>query len=275
MSFVSRILGHHSLVGLGAFIGAAMLHPGAILAADEAPDASAPGGIQGQLGGWQVVLGGGALIAPEYEGGDTYEIVPIPFVTATFGGWLTVDPTGATAEVYDSGPFSFAAKVGYETGRDEDDADALRGMGDVDLGVTVGGRAAVSFGQAELFGSVEKTIGGSEGLLLVAGVEMMHVVTPSLFLGAGVSATYADANHMEAYFGVDAAQAQRSGYQRFDAGAGFKRVDLGVSATYNVTENWFLRSEAGVGLLVGDAADSPIVRDEVQGSGMLIAGYRF
>jgi len=80
---------------------------------------------------------------------------------------------------------------------------------------------------------------------------------------------------MQAYFGIDRRHARHSGYARYEPEAGLKRLDLGASAMVAVTKNRFVRSEAGVGFLVGEAADSPIVKREVQPSAMLIVGYRF
>ncbi|MEF2072702.1 MipA/OmpV family protein [Consotaella aegiceratis] len=287
MSFSFRNAARLPVVGVSALAGVATPFFDAALAADavegdaiplpvyEAPDPARFGGLRQQLGEWDVMLGAGAMVEPKYEGSDEFEITPVPFISATFGDRLTIDPGGVTADLYETGPLKFSATLGYEGGRNEDDADELDGLGDIDFGVTVGGRASATFGPAEFYASVEKTIEGSEGLLGVAGIELTHAFTPSLLLGLGASATYADDNHMEAYFGIDADQARRSGYETFDAEAGFKRVDFTASATVAFTENWFARGEADVGILVGDAADSPIVKEEVQPSGMLLIGYRF
>jgi MipA family protein len=141
--------------------------------------------------------------------------------------------------------------------------------------VTVGGKATLSYGPAEFFLSIDKTIGGSDGLLGTVGVELTQPVTEKLILGAGVSATFADKNYMESYFGVSAAQARRSGHDAYKPGSGVKNVDLSVSATYMFNENWMIRAEQGVGFLVGNAADSPLVKRKVQPKSMLVLGYRF
>ncbi|TIU41759.1 MAG: MipA/OmpV family protein, partial [Mesorhizobium sp.] len=39
--------------------------------------------------------------------------------------------------------------------------------------------------------------------------------------------------------------------------------------------SWMVRGEAGAGVLLGDAADSPVVVEKIQPSGMLLVGYRF
>lgn len=239
------------------------------------PDPSRFGRVVERLGEWQVMVGGGALIEPVYEGSDEFEVTPIPFISATFGDWLEVDPTGAAATVYQTDVIRLDGLLGYETGRSEDDADELRGLGDVDFGVSVGALAALQVGPAEFFISGKKTIEGSEGFIAEAGAEVEYAVSQQFILGVKGSATFADENHMQAYFGIDAAQSARSGYAEFEPDAGIKRLDVAATATLAFTENWFARGEAGVGFLVGDAADSPVVKDDIQPNGLLLVGYRF
>lgn len=80
---------------------------------------------------------------------------------------------------------------------------------------------------------------------------------------------------MLGYFGVTPAQSALSGLPVYDIGAGFKRVDATASVTYALTEHGLVRGQGGLGYLVGDAADSPIVQDKVQPSGILAVGCRF
>lgn len=227
------------------------------------------------LRGWQVIAGGGVMLRPKYEGGDEYEVSPIPFVSAQFGDYVTVNPRGVGYKALNYGPFSFEMSLGYQSGRDEDDGDALRGMGDIDWGVTVGGKATAEFGPVGLFVSVEKILGGSDGLLAEAGIEVQQPISNSVILGAEAVATFADDNYMESYFGVSALQSARSGHARYNAEAGLKSAGVGVSATWLMTEHWLLRGEQRIEFLTGDAADSPVVVDEVQSRTMLMLGYRF
>lgn len=239
------------------------------------PEPSRFGRFEQKLGDWHVVLGGGAVIAPKYEGSNEFKVMPVPFVSATFLDTVTIDPTGANIALYEQGPFEFSARLGYDTGRKEDDSDHLRGLGDVDMGAVVGAKAAVKFGPAEIFAQLDKTIGGSDGLQGTIGIEVNQPLSQSLMVGASASVVFADENYMQAYFGVTPEQSARSGLARYDAGAGLKRTDFSISATYMLNQNWMVRGQAGVGILVGDAADSPVVGDKVQPSGMLLVGYRF
>lgn len=224
---------------------------------------------------WSLIVGAGAIYEPEYEGGDEFAIQPVPFIVFTYGEWLEIDPRGVTITPFRHDGFALAAKVGYESGRDDDDADRLDGLGDIDFAATVGAKASYSWNGFEFYASVDQTIEGSESLIGTFGAEYQAPVTERLILGAGVEAVVANDKHMEAYFGVNSRQAARSGLSEYKAEAGLKRVNVSASAIYMLSENWLVRGEAGLGILTGDAADSPIVEEKLQPSASLFVGYKF
>ncbi|PRD44023.1 MipA/OmpV family protein [Phyllobacterium phragmitis] len=224
---------------------------------------------------WSLIVGGGGMYEPKYEGGGDFEISPVPFVLFTYGEWFELDPSGITVTPLRHEGFSLSGKVGYETGRNEDDSDRLRGLGDIDFAATVGAKAAYEWGPVELYAEVEQTIEGSESLIGTFGIGYSTPVTERLILGANAEAIVANDKHMEAYFGVDATQSAASGLPEYKPKAGLKRVDVSASATYLLTENWLVRGEAGLGVLTGDAADSPIVEEKLQPSVSLFVGYKF
>lgn len=240
-------------------------------------DSVAPGrfGPVGEyLSGWNVVLGGGVMVAPKYEGSDEFEVLPVPFVSATFGDRVTVDPRGISVGVYSTDSLNLSASVGYDGGRSEDDSDHLRGLGDIDGGAKVGVKLGYEIGPLNLYTSLDRTFGGSDGLTGKVGADVSHSYERFLF-SAGLSATWGDDNYMQSYFGVTPDQSARSGLAQYDIGAGFKRVDIQASIAYVATENWLVRGQVKLGYLVGDVADSPIVQDELQPSAMLLVGYKF
>lgn len=287
MSITKSILGHrrHVAIATGFAVVACPLLQARAADLYESGEAAIPptaafdegrfGGIRQKLSDWDVMVGAGAIYAPKFEGSDEFEIVPIPMVSATFGR-VTIDPGGLSVNVLESNGFKFAVTGGYELGggRKESDSRHLRGLGNIDAGGVVGGQVSYEMGPMEFYAKVDKTIGGSESLLGQVGANVSHHVD-RFILSAGASATFADDNHMESYFGVTAAQSARSGLRQYDASAGLKRFDIEASVTYMATENWFVRGQAGVGFLTGDAKDSPIVQDDVQPSAMLLVGYKF
>lgn len=230
--------------------------------------------IADRLAGWKVVVGGGALVGPKYEGAKRLDVMPLPLFKAEFGDRVGIDPRGVSVTVVTLGDFKLAARGGYELGRDDKDDRHIRGLGDVDPGGVAGATASYAFGPITLKAELDKTIGGSKGLTGAFGAEASHMFGRVL-LSAGASATWADDKHMDAYFSVDRRQSIRSGLRRYDADAGIKRVDFEASATIMLDEHWLVRGQAGIGYLTGDAADSPVVRRKLQPSGMLMVGYRF
>jgi MipA family protein len=224
---------------------------------------------------WSLIGGGGGEYEPKYEGSGDFELSPIPLVLFTYGEWLQIDPSGITVTPLRHNGFSLSGKVGYESGRDADDHERLRGLGDIDLAATVGAKAAYEWGPVELYAAVEQTINGSESLIGTFGIEYSAPVTERLILGAKAEAVVANDKHMEAYFGINSAQSAASGLPEYKAEAGLKRVNVSASTTYLLDEHWLVRGQAGIGLLTGDAANSPIVEEKLQPSISLFVGYKF
>lgn len=232
------------------------------------------GGVRQKLSDWDVVVGAGAVYAPKFEGSDEFKVSPFPMISATFGDRVSIGEGGLTVDVLESNGLALSIRGGYDMGRKEDDSDHLKGLGDVDGGGVVGAQLSYTIGPAEIYTSIDKTIGGSDGLVGTFGAKISHQYDRFIF-AAGASATVADGNHMESYFGVTKTQSARSGLREYQAGAGLKRFDVEASVTYMATENWLIRGQAGVGFLTGDAADSPIVQADIQPAAMLMVGYKF
>ncbi|MBB4019453.1 outer membrane scaffolding protein for murein synthesis (MipA/OmpV family) [Chelatococcus caeni] len=224
---------------------------------------------------WSLIIGGGGEYEPEYEGSGDFEIGPVPLVLLTYGEWLQIDPKGVTVTPVRHSGFSLSGKVGYESGRDADDYARLRGLGDIDFAATVGLKAAYKWGPLEFYATVDQTIDGSESLIGTLGIGYSAPVTEKLILGAKAEAIVANDKHMEAYFGVNAMQAAASGLPEYKAKAGLKRINVSASATYLLDEHWLVRGQTGLGILAGDAADSPIVEKKLQPSVSAVIGYRF
>lgn len=114
----------------------------------------------------------------------------------------------------------------------------------------------------------------------VGGSRHSHgfIVCPGWCLEASVGSTWASEDYMSSYFGIDSADAARSGLDRFNADEGFKDVSLGGALNYRFLERWSVTALATYARLLGDAEDSPVV-DDVGGANQFFAGalinYRF
>jgi outer membrane protein len=95
---------------------------------------------------------------------------------------------------------------------------------------------------------------------------------------ARLEGTWASDAYMENAFTVSARDAQRTGFDQFDAGADFKDVREFIQTAYRLTDHWRLTGVLSYARLFGDAEDSPIVDDAGSPNQFLIgpgAAYAF
>ncbi|WP_259780834.1 MipA/OmpV family protein [Aestuariispira ectoiniformans] len=212
-------------------------------------------------------LGIGAVYGPDYEGSDDYDFGPMPIIEVNWADTvvLGLDGLRVNAISVENGDSAFTAgpMLGYDGGRDEGDNDALRGLGDIDQTIEGGGFIDYSYGPWMANLTVRTDLGdGHDGTIAELSAGYGWHFENGVNLSTGVATSWASEKYMQSYFGVDSGQASRSGYQRYDAGAGFKDVTLNFNASYSFDENWNVFAISSVGRLIGDAADSPIVKDK-------------
>ena len=94
---------------------------------------------------WEIQLGAGAMVKPDYEGSDDYEVSPLPMVEISYKDRVFLDgpSLGANLFIWNGTRPGDQLKIGplvrYQMGRDEDDNGALKGLGSVDGSAEVGG----------------------------------------------------------------------------------------------------------------------------------------
>ena len=229
-------------------------------------------------GDWDVSLGAGAIVSPEYEGGEDYEVLPIPYIDVKYKDRVSFNPfSGLRFNALANENIKAGVGLGADFGRDEDDADRLRGLGDIDPTVEGLLFAEYTMGKASAGVTFAQDLGdGHEGYTIEAEAGYMFpLMQYNTFIRPSISTTYAGDDYMQSFFGVDNAQSVRSGLNNFDAEAGFKDVAVNLFASYKVTENWAVNGILQYKQLLGDAADSPIVEEEGQITGGTFVSYKF
>ena len=226
--------------------------------------AAAPAAAQdGEGGGWTVTLGAGAQTFPKYPGADTYGINPLgifgfrregspmPFKAPDDGfgfGFLGRD------SVIDIGP-----SVRFQSKREEDDVGAA--VGDVGFTVEVGG--FVELRPSENFrirADLRQGIGGHDGLTGDLGADLVIRAADTTIFSIGPRARWADNDFHDAYFGVAPAIAGATGLPAYNPNGGIYAYGAVAGLTQKLGRNWGVLAYVGYDRLVGDAADSPIVR---------------
>ncbi|MEM7619544.1 MAG: MipA/OmpV family protein [Pseudomonadota bacterium] len=234
----------------------------------------------------RIKLGGAAVIKPEYEGSDEYEVTGYPIVgfesmaDSMFDGRVSVD--GA-----DSVKFALIRKHGFEFGplggirfeRDDDDSDTLDGIGDVDTAFVLGGYAKYHF-LPKYFAQVsyhQDVTDEDTGYEIKFGVGTEQRLPNGWKMEAYVGGVFSDEEYFDTYFGVTAAQSMSStaGLGVYNPDDGIKSIEVSLGFEIPLNERWELHVKGQYDRLLDEAADSPIVEDENQFVGVLGLAYYF
>jgi MipA family protein len=244
-----------------------------------APEAGLTSGLGieegGAPGGWTFTLGAGAGFAPDYEGSADDTPVPLLFRRARRDEFfVALEAKTLRANLLPHPVFQIGPVLRYRPERDA--VDDLADVDAAEAGVFVGFAAEGWHGRVE---ATQDFADAHDGWLVgLRGGYRAVVLLPDLSLTTTAFATYASDDYMEAYFGIDAADAARRGLDTFDADAGFKDVGLSLAARYGGREGFGVTAIAAYRRLLDDAADSPVVDDEGSADrlfGALLVTYGF
>jgi outer membrane protein len=212
-----------------------------------------------------ITIGPGAQFAPAYPGADKLRLGPMP----VFDWRKEGDPL--TFEAADEGigmgflgsksAVDFGPAVQFQGKRRESDVGAL--VGKVGFTVEAGGFLQVYAGRNLRF-RVEgrKGLGGHKALvgdvsadLLSGDPERMRTI-----FSIGPRLRLADSRYNRTYFGVTPAVAVKTGLAAYRPSGGIRAVGVMAGVDHRFNDSWGVTAYAGYDRLVGDAADSPIVR---------------
>lgn len=273
---------------------AALVAPTVALAADpvvpvprQSPplaDAPEPAETSGSPWSGHIALGG--IMMPDFAGSEDYQFLPLVMAKLAYRDFY-IEATGPRAKInlVPGGRVEAGPLVAYDGGRDDDvDNRRVGRLPKVDSTIELGGFAQLNFSQMLMeedslsFGmEFAQALEGHEGytvnLQTSYGIQMLPFIV-SVDLGA----QYADKDYAEAYFGVDSVGSAATGLPEYSASAGATTLEAGLNVQFGFSENWGIMSRVSYGRLIGDAADSPIVKEEGspnQFSAGLAVMYRF
>ena len=209
---------------------------------------------------WRVTVGAGLLLTPDYLGSHQSRVRPLAAfdIRAPNDAVFLSFRDGAGATLYRDGPFTAGVVLRPRFGRDQDDNDALRGMGDVDAAGEVGAFLSYADGTWLARAELRQGFGGHSGVLADARVDRVFRPRPDLIVSGGPRISWGSRDFAETYFGVTDQQAQRSGYGVFSPQE-FWFTGIALGATWVISSRWALIGFGEVGRIFGDAADSPLV----------------
>jgi outer membrane protein len=222
-------------------------------------------------------VGGGGLYSPAYEGDDAYRLSLLPNVQINHGDRFFASVQGGVGYSWIATPSLRAGPIArIKFAREEDgnqtfavtgdDVTDLRGLGDVDASLELGGFLAYKAGPVTLSSELRQAVSGHEGLVADVGAVWSGRGYPwgqAIVWSLGPRMRVVDESYNAAYFSVDAVQSAASGLPAFAAEGGVHSYGAGATAILPLGRNgpWSAVVVAGYDRLVGDAGASPLVRE--------------
>jgi outer membrane scaffolding protein for murein synthesis (MipA/OmpV family) len=170
---------------------------------------------------------------------------------------------GLGVEVVQSERVGVSLSARYDTGRRESSSPAYAGLGSIRA--TLRARLALSYDlrgpwrlgaswNADAAGRGNGGVGDISG-----GWDRQLDSRTTLSLGSSLS--FGDVKYMQAYYGITDAQAARSIYPAYRAGAGLRDIGISAGLRRDFAQDWVALLGAGATRLLGSAATSPITRE--------------
>ncbi|KVK90082.1 MULTISPECIES: MipA/OmpV family protein [Burkholderia] len=230
---------------------------------------------------WQIAVGAAATLQPRYDGSNQYRPMAGPTLDVRYRDlWFVSTGEGIGVNVLRGPNWRATISVGYDFGRREaDDRGHLTGVGNVNPAAVIKLSADYVISRdfpLVLRADVRRSVGGANGWVAdLAAYMPLPGSSETFYWFAGPTVTFADSRYMNSWFGVNDAQAARSGYSRYAPSAGVKSVGGGVTLVWFVTKHWFVTADGAVEQLVGSAARSPLAQRSTDSAVDVSINYQF
>ncbi len=233
--------------------------------------------IAGPVKDWDVVLGGGVEVSPNYVGSAHYELMPEPVIDVRYKDWAFLTTgEGLGVNLLHGRNYRAGIAIGYDTGRSQHDERALNGTGSIPPAPVIRAFGEFALLPFVIKADVGQALGGVDGLTGNLGIYMPVIGTKKLVVFVGPAVTLANDRYMQRYFGINTTQAiPNSRFPPYRAHAGFANANFGVSAIYHLTDQWLINGGLAYERLLDSAADSPIVENPNQLGVSLNVAYEF
>jgi outer membrane protein len=213
--------------------------------------------------GWIVTVGGGAQAFPKYPGADGVGLFPLVILDLRREGrpmaFEAPDQGWGFGILGSDRAVDFGPAVQFQNKRRDRDVGAA--VGEVGFTVEAGGFAqAFVTPNLRLRGEGRRGIGEHDSWVGDISADFVIRDADTTIFSIGPRARIADGGYHRAYFGVTPAAATATGLPEYRPGGGFYAVGVSAGLTHMLARDWGVYAYAGYDRLIGDAADSPLVR---------------
>jgi MipA family protein len=211
----------------------------------------------------RVRVGLGGQLQPEFIGSEDTELGPLWDVDLARGAnpFPFESPDDSFGiRLFSKGGFTAGPAANVEWKRKESEVGAP--VGKVKTTVEVGGFAEYLVSESiRVRADLRKGLGGHDGLVGAIGADYISRDGDRYVFSIGPRVLFSDDRFQRAYFGVNSAAALASGLPAYRPDGGVYAVAAASGLSYQFSPRWGAFGYARYERLVGDAADSPIVRD--------------
>ena len=191
-----------------------------------------------------ISAGPAVLVMPRYPGSAEHDVLPIVDVDIAYGRLFLNSRHGAGAYLLDSESRQAGVSLWFRRGRDRHDGDRVADLEPIDDAPAAHAFFTQRIGPMALSASVTQTLAKDGGVTADGSVAWQVPLSDSTRMQAGVRAEVGDPKYMQTWF---------------DADAGLVSVGGFAALTHQLSPNWTVAAFASCDVLVGDAADSPVV----------------
>ncbi|MFN3700168.1 MAG: MipA/OmpV family protein [Alphaproteobacteria bacterium] len=223
--------------------------------------------------GWNFSIGTGTIVSPVYLGDNSYQFMAVPNFRVTYGDkFFASVQEGIGYNYLQNENWRIGPLARYDFGRDEDGrspfqlngrkTNDLRGLGDVDGTLELGGFVAYSIHPVTMKVEMLQGIGGHEGFIGSADLSysgQADISGQAVRYSVGPDIKFAGKKFHETYFGVNASQSAASGLTQYSPDSGVLHYGFGGSAIVPITDNFSAVLFSNYRRLGDEASDSSLV----------------
>ena len=219
-------------------------------------------------------LGGALLMSPQYAGAKDSRVLPLPYISLTNYKGFDFTPFTLSYSLvdvqYGDGIWAWGVKSGpqvnWEFGRQEDDADELVGLGDLDSSLFMGGYSRVRLGPIAIrFEGGQDVIDGAGGSKLDTTIGTYLPIGKGSMI-AGYTLNWGSDDYVQSYFGVSQEQAVTSQFNAYELSGDVYANTATLLGQYPLKRDWNITALASYRTYTDDVAASPILSAETGSS---------
>lgn len=228
----------------------------------------------------RIRIGLGPQFVPSYPGADDHSLRPLVDVSVARGSKpfeFEAPDESFGPELIRTGGLELGPALNFEGSRTAKDVGA--DLDKVPFTVEAGAFVEYEFSPKFRFRTeLRKGLGGHDGWIGQTGADFVARDGDDWLFSIGPRVTWSDGRYQRAYFGVTAPESVRTGLALYRPDGGIQAVGATAGFLTQLSKRIGLYSYAKYDRLVGDAADSPVVRgfgSRDQFSGGLALTYTF